>query len=183
MGRLVFLAIFIGIPLIEIALFIVVGERIGLLWTVAIVILTAIAGTSLLRAQGRGALEQARRAADEGRVPVESVADGVFLLIAGILLLTPGFLTDFVGFLLFIPTLRHTVGRTIWQKLMASGMIDIRSAPGRNPGPGADQRPTGSSKGPVIEGEVVDEADEPNASDREPVKGGPLNPDSPWRAD
>jgi UPF0716 protein FxsA len=186
MGRMAFLLVFIGIPLIEIALFVVVGERIGLLWTIAIVIATAIAGTSLLRMQGAGALANARAAMDSGRLPVESVADGVFLLIAGILLLTPGFLTDFIGFLLFIPGLRHTIGRAIWQRLTASGMVDIRSGPRGEPsqgGPAQDQsRPGGYQGGPVIEGEIIDPDPLPdNDKNGSGAAQGSGQSDSPWR--
>ncbi len=181
MGRIAFLLVFIGIPLIEIALFIVVGERIGLLWTILIVIATAIAGTSLLRMQGAGALANARSAMDSGRLPVESVADGIFLLIAGILLLTPGFLTDFIGFLLFIPGLRHTIGRAIWQRLSASGMVDIRAGPGGGPAPGGPGS-GGYRDGPVIEGEIVDPDPAPGEGENGP--GGERRngqSDSPWR--
>lgn len=181
MGRLAFPLFFIGIPLIEIALFVVVGERIGLLWTIFIVIATAIAGTTLLRMQGAGALANARSAMDSGRLPVESVADGIFLLIAGILLLTPGFLTDFIGFLLFIPGLRHTLGRAIWQRLTASGMVDIGAGAGGGPG----HRGNGPGEypdGPVIEGEII--PPEPSAGEdesRPDRERGPGQSDSPWR--
>ncbi|MBL4758775.1 MAG: FxsA family protein [Rhizobiales bacterium] len=180
MSRLVLPLIFIGIPLIEIALFVIIGDRIGVLWTIVIVIATAIAGTSMLRMQGAGALANARNAMESGQLPVESVADGIFLLIAGILLLTPGFLTDFIGFLLFIPSLRHGIGRAIWQKLSASGNIDIRTNGGNQPGPG------GFSNGPVIDGEIVADENPPEndtSSDHEeqdPPSGDP-RPDSPWR--
>ncbi len=180
MNRLVLPLIFIGIPLIEIALFVIVGDRIGVLWTIIIVIATAIAGTSMLRMQGAGALANARNAMESGQLPVESVADGIFLLIAGILLLTPGFLTDFIGFLLFIPGLRHRIGRAIWQKLAASGKIDVRTRGGNQHGPG------GFSNGPVIDGEIIDDEnqqqndaspdhDEPGSSQGSPRAA------SPWR--
>ncbi len=178
MGRMAFLLVFIGIPLIEIALFVVVGERIGLLWTIFIVIATAIAGTSLLRMQGAGALANARAAMDSGRLPVESVADGVFLLIAGILLLTPGFLTDFIGFLLFIPGLRHTIGRAIWQRLAASGLVDIHS--GSQGGPVQE----GYEDGPVIEGEIIDPGPPPEDDETGPgAAHGNERSGSPWRQD
>ena len=181
MGRLAFPLVFIGIPLIEIALFVVVGERIGLLWTIVIVIATAIAGTSLLRMQGAGALANARSAMDTGRLPVESVADGIFLLIAGILLLTPGFLTDFIGFLLFIPGLRHTVGRAIWQRMNASGMVDIRGGPDGHSGQNRPDR-RNFPEGPVIEGEIITPEPPSDLEENDPDAGDhPAQTDSPWR--
>ncbi len=186
MGRMAFLLVFIGIPLIEIALFVVVGGRIGLLWTILIVIATAVAGTSLLRMQGAGALANARAAMDSGRLPVESVADGVFLLIAGILLLTPGFLTDFIGFLLFIPGLRHTIGRAIWQRLTASGMVDIRSGSRGGPSQGGttpgQSGPGGYPDGPVIEGEIIDPDPLPDGDETgSGAEQRSRRSDSPWR--
>ena len=100
------LFVMLAVPLIEIGLFIEIGGRIGLLATVAIVIVTAVIGSALLRHQGLGALNAARAAMAEQRLPIEQVFDGFCLLIAGAFLLTPGFLTDFIGFLLFVPPFR-----------------------------------------------------------------------------
>ena len=86
--------IFLGVPIIEIALFIKVGGAIGLLPTLAIVILTAIAGTALMRRQGLKALDQLRASLEQGGDPVGPIAHGALILVAGVLLLTPGFFTD-----------------------------------------------------------------------------------------
>jgi UPF0716 protein FxsA len=108
---------FIGVPIIEIAVFIEVGERIGLWSTLAIVVLTAIAGTTLLRLQGLSTLRRAQEAMARNQLPLKEVFDGLCLLVAGALLLTPGFVTDAMGALLFIPAvragLRHLIGRYI----------------------------------------------------------------------
>ena len=96
----------IAVPLIEIALFVVIGGQIGLLATIAVVVATAVAGTMLLRHQGLAALEKARRSAEAGELPVAALVDAVFLFVAGLLLLTPGFLTDAFGLALFVPPLR-----------------------------------------------------------------------------
>lgn len=142
----------IAVPLIEIALFVVIGGRIGLLATIAVVVVTALAGTALLRLQGLEVIAQARRAAGEGHMPIQSVIDGLFLFAAGLLLLTPGFLTDAVGFVLFIPPLRRGLAAWIWQRLLASGSIAVFTTHSRG------TRPAGER---VIEGEYVeiDEAD------------------------
>ena len=105
MGLLILL-IFVGTPILEITLFIDVGERIGLFNTLLLVILTAIAGTALLRFQGLSVLARARECLHENRFPMEEVFDGLCLVFAGALLLTPGFITDTIGFLLFFSPFR-----------------------------------------------------------------------------
>lgn len=112
--------IFIGVPVLEIAIFIQAGKLIGLWPTLAVVVLTAVAGASLLRAQGLAALGRAREQLDQGRVPVEEVFTGACLLVGGALLLTPGFFTDTVGFLLLIPPVRAVIGRWIMSALVRS---------------------------------------------------------------
>jgi UPF0716 protein FxsA len=106
MGLLILL-MFIGIPILEITLFIDVGERIGLFNTLLLVILTAIAGTTLLKWQGLSVLDRARECLHGNRFPMEEVFDGLCLIFAGALLLTPGFITDTLGFLMFFSTFRH----------------------------------------------------------------------------
>ena len=99
-------ALFIDVPLIEIALFIQVGGAIGLWSTMAIVILTAVIGTSLMRAQGAMAMNNLRQSFNQMKDPTEPLAHGAMILFSGALLLTPGFFTDTVGFLLLVPGFR-----------------------------------------------------------------------------
>lgn len=115
---LLLILIFIGVPILEIAVFIQAGNLIGLWPTLAAVVLTAVAGAALLRAQGLAALRRARRQLDRGEMPIAEVVTGVCLLIGGALLLTPGFVTDTVGFLLLIPPVRNVVGRWAIAALM-----------------------------------------------------------------
>ena len=96
-------------PLIEIALFIQVGGAIGLWPTLALVILTALLGTWLLRLQGAMALAELRRSFSEVEDPSEPLAHGAMILFAGALLLTPGFFTDVVGFSLLSPPIRRRI--------------------------------------------------------------------------
>ena len=91
---LVLLAAFIAVPVIEIALFIEIGGWIGLWSTIGVVILTAFAGTTLLRLQGLTVLQRVQESAARNEIPVEEVFTGLCLLVAGVLLLTPGFFTD-----------------------------------------------------------------------------------------
>lgn len=114
----ILLAAFIGVPLVEIAVFIQIGGEIGLGWTLAIVVLTAIAGSWLLRRQGLSTLARAQAEMDRGVMPVQQVFDGVCLLIAGCLLLTPGFVTDALGALLFIPPLRVLLARRVLARIL-----------------------------------------------------------------
>lgn len=102
---------FLMVPLIEIALFIQVGGAIGLGMTLLIVIVTAVIGTYLVRAQGAQALGQVRSSFTEMRNPSEALAHGAMILFSGALLLTPGFFTDAVGFALLVPAVRLAVFR------------------------------------------------------------------------
>ncbi len=97
---------FILVPIIEIAIFIEVGGEIGLWNTLAVVVLTAIVGTWMLRAQGMRTLRSAQDSLARQVFPVSEVFDGLCLLVGGALLLTPGFLTDALGFLLFQPVVQ-----------------------------------------------------------------------------
>ena len=108
---------FIAVPIIEIALFIQVGDFLGLFSTLAIVVLTAIAGTYLVRAQGLSVLSQLQSRFREMNDPSEPLAHGAMILFSGALLLTPGFFTDFIGFLLLIPNVRATVFRKVKERM------------------------------------------------------------------
>ena len=98
--------IFVAVPIIEIALFIQVGGLLGLWPTLAIVVLTAFAGTTLLRSQGARVMQDIGRAFNSAEDPSEPMAHGAMILIAGVVLLTPGFFTDTIGLLLMIPAVR-----------------------------------------------------------------------------
>ncbi len=146
--------LFLAVPLIEIALFIQVGGAIGLWWTLAIVIFTAILGTRLIRAQGVMAMNDLRSSFSEMRDPTEPLAHGAMILLAGALLLTPGFFTDAVGFALLIPPVRRAViaylrSRVKVESFTVTGAETYRGPP---PGPG---------RGEVIDGEYreIDDAD------------------------
>lgn len=97
---------FIAVPMIEIALFISVGGAIGLWPTLAIVLLTAVIGTQLVRSQGLAAVGNVQKSFNELNDPTEPLAHGAMILIAGVLLLTPGFFTDALGFALLTPPFR-----------------------------------------------------------------------------
>ena len=109
--------LFLFVPLVEIALFIQIGGLIGLWPTLGVVVLTAIFGTYLVRSQGSAELKKLRSSFGELRDPTESLAFGAMILFSGALLLTPGFFTDAVGFLLLIPAFRSFLLRHLKQRV------------------------------------------------------------------
>ncbi len=116
--RILFL-LFLTIPLIEIYLLIQVGEVIGALPTIFMVVFTAVLGVALLRWQGLVTLTRVQVAMARGELPAVAMIEGVFLLVAGALLLTPGFFTDAIGFVLLIPLIRQSLA----QSLLLRGMF------------------------------------------------------------
>ncbi len=129
MGFITFL-LFLLTPVIEIAVLIEVGSVIGTLQTILLIVATAVFGTVLLRHQGIGVLRRTQASLNQGEMPVAEVFEGVCLLAAGALLLTPGFITDIVGFLLLVPGLRSLLGRALLQRLLARGQFTMSNAPG-----------------------------------------------------
>lgn len=98
--------VFVLIPLLEIYLLIKVGSYIGAIPTLLLILFTAVVGAFLLRLQGLLTLARIRESVDRGELPAESLVEGLILLISGVLLLTPGFFTDSLGFLCLVPPLR-----------------------------------------------------------------------------
>ena len=103
--------LFIFIPLIEIAIFISIGSNIGILNTVAIILITALVGIFLVRRQGMSLLFNAQKNMSQGIMPAEEIKGGIFLLISGLLLITPGFFTDCIGFAMFLKPVQNFVAK------------------------------------------------------------------------
>ena len=101
--------IFIFIPIIEIVIFITVGSNIGILNTIAIILLTAIVGIFFVKRQGLSLLFNAQRNMSQGIFPKQEIKGGIFLLISGLLLITPGFFTDCIGFAMFLRPIQDFV--------------------------------------------------------------------------
>lgn len=118
---LLILAALIGIPVIEITVFVEVGGEIGALNTIILTVLTAIAGMALLRHQGISVLMQAQATLNKGESPVKEILNGILLAIAGLFLLIPGFITDGIGFLLFLPPLRSLLASWLGKNVKMSG--------------------------------------------------------------
>ena len=119
---------FIGVPLIEIALFIQVGGLFGLWPTLAIVVLTAVLGTLLLRRQGLAEVSRLRATLDGHGDPTGPLVHGALILFAGAVLLTPGFFTDAVGFTLLMPPVREFLIDRIRERIV---LHQARQAPAR----------------------------------------------------
>ncbi len=140
------LLLFIFMPIIEIAVLLRVGASIGWLSTLAIVILTAIIGTLMLRQQGLATLSTAQQRLGAGEMPAEQLLEGVFLMIGGVLLLTPGFVTDAFGFLCLVPVSRQAIVRYIKSR----SVVSLAGVTSRGRPMGAGARPgfdPGSSTG------------------------------------
>lgn len=131
---LVLFALFLGIPIAEIALFVVIGEQIGVLATITIVILTAIAGAWLVRRQGLETIAKARADIDRNVLPTDAMSEGLAILVAGALLLTPGFLTDAIGFTLLVPPARRVIVSAIAGWLAGRVTVVDMGGVGRRPG-------------------------------------------------
>ncbi len=126
--------IFIAVPLIEIALFIKVGGILGLWYTLGVVVATAFLGTWLVRTQGIAAMNQVRGSFSQMQDPSEPLANGAMILFAGALLLTPGFFTDAIGFLLLFPPFRAAAFKYVRSRVtVQSFSMGTAPPPHKNP--------------------------------------------------
>lgn len=135
---------FIAVPIIEIYLLFQVGEVIGAGWTIFLIIVTAILGASLLQRQGLSTLQRLNQSIAQGELPPAMLVEGLLLLFAGALLLTPGFFTDILGFSLLLHPLRVLLAKL----LLKHGLFVMATS-----GSGSTQAPHSSSSGRTIEGE------------------------------
>ena len=125
-GRL--LLLFILVPIAELALLIEIGQRMGLPATLALIVLTGALGATLARQQGLGVLAKIRSEMDEGRLPTVQLVEGALILVAGAVLMTPGVLTDVLGFFCLVPPGRRLLGRYLsrrFEKAVKSGTVNV----------------------------------------------------------
>ena len=113
----ILLLMFIFVPIIEIGLFISVGGYIGLWPTIALVLITAFVGASLVRSQGLQTLMSVQNRLQQGELPAQQIVEGVMLAASGVLLLTPGFMTDALGMLVLLPAPRATIAKYLMSKM------------------------------------------------------------------
>lgn len=148
MFRLLFV-LFLLVPLVELFVLIEVGEVIGAGWTILLVLATAILGAFMVKLQGLHTLHKAQAAIQQGQPPAMEMLEGAAILISGVMLLIPGFVTDALGFMLLIPPLR----RALLMPIIANSNMVFHGRFGHR------QR---SSSDEIIEGEVVDDDDKRN---------------------
>ncbi len=115
MARL--LLLFLLVPTVELALLIEVGSRIGTMPTLALIAITGVLGAFLARSQGLSVLRHMQSEVAAGHLPAATLVDGGIILLAGAVLITPGFLTDAVGFLCLVPAFRKLIRRVLWRRL------------------------------------------------------------------
>ncbi len=161
------LVLFIVVPLAELYVIIKVGEAIGVLYTIGLLIVDSIVGWALLRHQGSRAWGRFNEALSEGRVPGKEVADGTLIVFGGALLLTPGFISDVLGLLLLLPptraVIRKVLAATLFRRLaightaVSWGWERARGARGR-PGPDGHA----GERGYDVEGTGHEVGDEPS---------------------
>lgn len=126
LGRLALL--FVIVPIVELVLLIEIGQVVGLLPTLALVVLTGVAGAGLARAEGLRVLLQFQRELASGKLPGQALMDGISVLVGGAFLLTPGVLTDVVGFSLLLPPTRRVLQRWLrgrLEKQIADGTVRV----------------------------------------------------------
>jgi len=135
MGRILFL-LFMFIPLIEIAFFVVIGNAIGLWPTLLGVLVTAVAGGLVLRYQGRALIGQIRDTVARGVLPGRELADAMMIGIAGALLLTPGYFSDLLGILLLIPPVRTVLYAFLKRRVVVTAAVGGAATGGGRQPPG-----------------------------------------------
>ncbi|WP_146493496.1 FxsA family protein [Vibrio cyclitrophicus] len=118
----ILLLLFIFVPIIEIGLFIQVGGFLGLWPTIALVLITAFLGASLVRSQGIQTLMSVQGRLQQGEMPAQQILEGVMLAVAGVLLLTPGFMTDALGMLVLLPAPRAMIAKKMMEKMVVTNM-------------------------------------------------------------
>lgn len=157
-------ATFLAVPLIEIALFIAVGSRIGIVPTLLLCVVSAVLGAVIVRHQGLQTIARLQERLKLGEMPTLELAEGAAILAAGILLITPGFFTDAIGFTLLFPPARRWI--IDWLGRRFSG--EVQTYYSRRKG----DPHAGQPRGPTIIDVEAEEVDEK-----------PGNPESPWRRD
>ena len=154
---LVLLVLFIVVPLAELYVIIQIGQQIGVIPTLLLLVADSIIGTLLLRSQGRNAWLRFNEATAAGRIPAREVADGALIILGGALLLTPGFLTDIFGLVLLIPPTRAAVRRTIvglFARRSPVTFVGMKAAPHAHRA--WQRRRTGGQDAPTPNGDYVE---------------------------
>lgn len=181
--------LFLCWPVAEITVFVQMGHAIGWPGTILLTLATSVAGTLLMRIQGFTAMNRFLAAAEKGESPVGPVLDGMGIFVAGLFLMLPGFLSDIIGLLLFIPPLRRWLIARLFRQMVRGGVhpMGTRAGPfGKQPGPPRDGRFRKADNVVDAEFETLD----PDGKGRKPTATLPPSggdgdskpdPSSPWR--
>jgi UPF0716 protein FxsA len=174
---LVLLVLFVVVPLAELYVLYQVGSAIGILPTIGLLLLDSILGTLLMKSQGATAWRRFQEATQAGRIPAREVADGALIILGGAFLLTPGFLTDIIGFALLIPPTRAIFRKSVvglFAKRNPIAFVGVKAAPHaeRAWNERAARRRSGTANG--VPGEYVEgTATEVRGEDDEPARERP----------
>jgi UPF0716 protein FxsA len=144
---LLLIALFIVVPIAELAVIIQVGSLIGVWWTIALLIVDSVLGGLLMRSQGRAAWRRFNDAVRSSRIPAREVADGVLVIFGGALLLTPGFISDILGALFLLPPTRALIRKVFLRRAMSRISVSM-AAPATGP--------RGTRRADDVEGTAVD---------------------------
>lgn len=155
--------VILGLPLAEIAGFVIVGREIGLAMTLLLVLLSAIVGVVLLRLQGFAVIKRVQEATRSGSDPGREVLGGALMFVAALLLMVPGFISDIFGLLLFVPPVRHAVAGYLRSRMtvVTAASSQTWRGPGQTPEERAQPRVIDLGEG---EFSRTDD-DEPNPSE------------------
>ena len=152
------LLLFTIVPFVELLLLLWIADHTNWLFTVALIISTGIVGVALARHEGLRCLREVRQRLNRGEVPAGSLVDALLILIAGVLLVTPGVLTDLSGFLLLVPPVRGLVKRFVIERIRAS----LRVVSPFPDGPNAGEHQRGGDR--IVDVRIIDvESREPEA--------------------
>lgn len=121
--------LFLVVPMIEIGIFILLGQSIGLWPTLLGVVVTALIGSLIIRMQGVSLIQEIRRLTGQGQLPARQIADGVMLAVAGALLMTPGYFTDSAGFLLLVPPVRLAIYELLKNRMGKMASVHVGGGP------------------------------------------------------
>ena len=164
----VLVVLFLVIPVVEIYVIVQVGQAIGALPTVLLLVLESLLGAWIVKHEGSRAWNALQEAVSTGRLPNRELADAALVLVGGTLLLTPGFVTDVFGFFFVLPVTRPLARRGLgWLLLRRARVVTVRRATWR-PGGGPAEPP-----GRVVPGEVVDDSGPQREEDGRPEDKGP----------
>jgi UPF0716 protein FxsA len=167
----ILLLIFVLIPVMELSVLIRVGEALGAWTTVGLVLFTAVVGVSLVRSQGLSTLMSVQQKLNRGEAPGQEIVEGMMLAMAGVLLVIPGFITDFIGLLMLTPLTRKPMAALLFKRLQLRVVSQGFGGPGFGPGMGPfkngpfERHPFDKEPGNTIDGDFEHKTD---PSDKRP---------------